>query len=102
MNGLAMTQAINKAEAGSRKLIITFRSSATVEDIEFLCGIERTGIFKIDNKTVKKQLAQIINSGKWNEDNNRTFFIVLGPSFKLEWLTKSRLADAIEKVEAIS
>ena len=99
MEEQVILQVINKAESGSRKLVITFGPTATVDDVKFLCGIERAGIFEIDSKTARK-FTRIMNSGKWNQ--NRTFPIGLGPSFDRKWLLESRLTDVIERLEVIS
>jgi hypothetical protein len=96
-----ISRAIDRAlESFFRKLRVTFKPSAVIEDLEFFRNLSRSGVFQIDNTSVEK-LTQIMDSNEWGQEN-RTFSIKLGRSFTPGWLMDGRLAEAIEKAEAIN
>jgi hypothetical protein len=89
---------IQKALTGPRKLRITFKREA-VDDVMYLCGMERGGIVRIDDETALV-LSAVMASGIWSSDKNRVVNLTLGEKFNPHWF-RGRMKDALEEIEAI-
>ncbi|MCX6744775.1 MAG: hypothetical protein NTX82_04590 [Candidatus Parcubacteria bacterium] len=91
-------QEIKKALAGSRKMRIKFKREA-VDDVMYLCGMERGGIVRIDDTTALV-LSAVMASRSWSLDENRIVNLTLGENFDPKWF-RGRMKDALEEIEAV-
>ena len=96
-----ITQAVQVALGGSRKVKITFRREAKTE-VAYLLGMERSGIIKLDgnNGNDKMNLMCVPASGDWGHDSVRTTTLTLTDQFDESWFV-DRLERALEKIEVV-
>lgn len=94
-----ITQAVQEAQKGSRKVKIIFKRDA-IGDINYLLGMCRDGIISL-NDSDSHVLWTILRERNWDVDSNRTVIVTLTAKFEEEWFV-GRLWRALEKIEAVN
>ena len=89
---------LRKAEAGSRKMEITFKKEYP-SDVQYLIEMQRGGIIEIKNVGILT-LTAIMQSKNWGHKVSRTFTVTLTPTFDPIWFL-ARLKRGLEKAEAV-
>ncbi|NQT50149.1 hypothetical protein HQ571_05630 [Candidatus Kuenenbacteria bacterium] len=90
---------VREALAGSRKVKITFKMTAT-GDINYLLGMSEAGII-ILNPSDEMVMMAVSRSGDWDGDANRSLEVTLSYKFDEDWFV-GRMYRALEKIEGVN
>lgn len=93
-----ITQAVQEALKGSRKVKITFKRNA-ISDINYLLGMANSGIISLNNADAQV-LAIVVRTRNWSVDSNRIVLVTLTAKFDEQWFVQ-RLWRALEKIETV-
>ena len=93
-----ISQAMQKALQGSRKIKITFKPKATKEVILLLYQKNR-GEIDLPND-LERKLLMVAYFGWWKHDLDRTMDITLNENIDHSWFAK-RISYALEKIEVV-
>lgn len=93
-----ITDTVQEALNGSRKVRITFKPSAEKADVTYLLGMKRNGIIAFQNPMDEAVMMAVAQSGDWEHDDNLTLTITLTETFDADWFI-GRMRRCLENIE---
>jgi hypothetical protein len=91
-----INQVVKDAQAGSRKVRVTFKPDAT-SDLNYLLGMDRSGIITLKGGDRLTMMA-VMQSGRWEHDENRTLEVAFTDDFDADWFI-GRMRRALDQIE---